>query len=91
MIDKRGAGSKRPIHPMPDEISKALKERGLKQAYALRPPYQRNDYVDWITRAKRQETREKRLLQMLDELENGGRNMGISYKAKKTKYKHPTS
>ena len=37
-------------------------------AYGVRPPYQRNDYIGWITRAKRKETRRRRLDQMLDEL-----------------------
>jgi hypothetical protein len=35
------------------------------------PDYQRNDYLSWITRAKREETQQKRLEQMLDELERG--------------------
>jgi hypothetical protein len=35
------------------------------------PPYQQNDYIGWITRARRPETQEKRLDQMLEELEKG--------------------
>jgi hypothetical protein len=38
-------------------------------AYGDRPPYQQNDYIAWIFRAKRQDTRQKRLQQMLHELE----------------------
>ncbi len=37
-----------------------------------RPDYQQNDYLRWVTNAKRPETRQKRLDQMLDELERGG-------------------
>lgn len=40
-------------------------------AYDARPPYQRNDYIGWIDRAKRPETRTKRIAQMLAELEQG--------------------
>ena len=56
---------------MPDYIRSALNERGLMDAYHSRPPYQQNDYIGWITRAKLQATRQKRLDQMLDELEGG--------------------
>ena len=62
----------RALNPMPDDIRTALDERGLMVAYEARPPYQRNDYLGWIARAKRPETRQKRLEQMLDELEQGG-------------------
>ena len=47
-----------------------LDESGLMEAYQERPAYQQNDYVGWINRAKRQETKEKRLRQMLEELES---------------------
>ena len=62
----------RALNPMPDDVRTALEERGLMAAYEARPPYQRNDYLGWIARAKRPETRQKRLKQMLDELEQGG-------------------
>jgi uncharacterized protein YdeI (YjbR/CyaY-like superfamily) len=39
--------------------------------YESRPAYQQNDYIGWIERAKRQETKEKRLQQMVDELKAG--------------------
>jgi dienelactone hydrolase len=73
---------RRPRYPMPPYIEAALKERGLMAAYQSRPPYQRNDYIGWITRAKRQETRDKRLAQMLDELADGDRYMNMAYNAK---------
>jgi hypothetical protein len=53
-----------------------------------RPPYQQNDYIGWITRAKREETRQKRLTQMLEELQSGAAYMGMAYNAKGSK---PTS
>ncbi len=52
------------------------------EAFQARPPYQRNDYLGWIDRAKRPETRERRLSQMLDELDAGDRYMKMGYHAK---------
>ena len=59
---------KRPANPMSEAVSNALDRAGLREAYDTRPWYQRNDYLGWIDRAKRPETRAKRLAQMLDEL-----------------------
>ena len=70
----------RSIHPMPDFVERALLDRNLMEAYRQRPPYQQNDYIGWITRAKRQETIQKRLVQMLDELEQGDVYMKMEWK-----------
>ncbi|MEW5940914.1 MAG: YdeI/OmpD-associated family protein [Chloroflexota bacterium] len=59
---------KRIRHPMPEFIRDDLSARSLMDAYYARPEYQQNDYVGWVTRAKRKETRQKRLAQMLDEI-----------------------
>jgi len=77
----KGHRPARPRYPMPDFIRDALNERGLIQAYQARPPYQRNDYIGWIARAKRQATKDKRLAQMLDELADGDRYMNMAYRA----------
>ncbi len=74
---------KRVRHPMPGVVRKALAARNLMDAYREPPPYQQNDYIGWITRAKRAETRERRLAQMLDELAAGDRYMKIPYCAKR--------
>ena len=66
---------------MPDFMEAALRERGLMEAYQARPPYQRNDYIIWITSAKREETRDKRLAQMLEELARGDRYMHMAYRS----------
>ena len=73
---------RRPIQPMPDFVREALVETGLMNAYNSRPPYQRNDYLSWIIRAKQEKTRQKRLNQMLDELTAGDSYMGMKYRAK---------
>jgi uncharacterized protein YdeI (YjbR/CyaY-like superfamily) len=67
----------RPRHPMPDVVKQAPEDRGLMKDYGERPAYQQNDYIGWINRAKRQSTKEKRLQQMLDELEVGGVYMNM--------------
>lgn len=72
----------RPIHPMPDDVRRALVEHGVVAAYEARPAYQRNDYIGWITRAKRPETRAKRLTQMLEELAAGDRYMKMAHRGR---------
>lgn len=61
----------RPRHEMPDFIRDTLDTHGLMDAYHSRPPYQRNDYIGWINRAKLEATKQKRLNQMLDKLKKG--------------------
>lgn len=70
---------KRPRYPMPDFFRQALEEHGLMADYLARPAYQRNDYIGWVNRAKRSGTKEKRLHQMLDELEKGGVYMNMTH------------
>lgn len=72
----------RSIHLMPDFVKNALTLNGLFDAYQSRPPYQQNDYIGWINRAKKQETREKRLRQMLAELDDGRLYMKMKYNPK---------
>jgi len=71
----------RPLHVMDKSVNAALKKRGLMEAFRARPPYQQNDYVGWINRAKRPETKKKRLGQMLDELESGDRYMKMKWRS----------
>jgi uncharacterized protein YdeI (YjbR/CyaY-like superfamily) len=67
-------------HKMPDYIRDALNERKLIDAYHARPDYQQNDYIGWIARAKREETKQKRLSQMLEELEGGKLYMNMKWR-----------
>lgn len=64
---------------MPEDVKSALDGRGLMERYEERPFYQRNDYLSWIKRAARDETRTKRISQMLDELERGGVYMRMDH------------
>ncbi len=51
--------------------------------YNDRPPYQKNDYIGWINRAKKDETKQKRLSQMIEELKAGNLYMKMPYHPKK--------
>ena len=81
MADER-SGLRRPRQPMPEFVRRALDERELREAYQQRPPYQQNDYLWWINDAKREETKERRLAQMLDELERGDRYMKMEWRSR---------
>ena len=70
---------KRHIYEMPTDVRDALTKARVMEAYRLRPAYQQNDYVGWIIRAKLPATRQKRIEQMLDELESGGVYMKMDW------------
>jgi uncharacterized protein YdeI (YjbR/CyaY-like superfamily) len=72
---------KRAVLPIPSFVRAALVESKLLAAYRSRPAYQRNDYIGWITRAKREATQLKRIAQMLDELEDGELYMNMKWEA----------
>lgn len=82
-MTERKRPTRRERYPMPDDVLKALKKSELFDAYEERPPYQQNDYIGWINQAKRPETRQKRLDQMLDELKRGDVYMKMAYKPNK--------
>jgi len=69
----------RPTNPMPDDVRDRLEAAGVVDDYDRRPRYQRNDYLGWIARAKRPETREQRIRQMIDELRTGGVYMKMAH------------
>ena len=70
---------KREIHAIPEFVLDALERESLMTAYRERPAYQQNDYIGWINSAKRDETKQKRLRQMLAELEQGGVYMKMDH------------
>ncbi|MEM9707503.1 MAG: YdeI/OmpD-associated family protein [Pseudomonadota bacterium] len=67
---------------MPAFVRDALERQGLMGRYQERPWYQRNDYLGWIARAKRDETKDKRLAQMRDELEAGDVYMKMAWRSR---------
>jgi uncharacterized protein YdhG (YjbR/CyaY superfamily) len=81
--------NKRPRWRMPSDVKATLDVNGLKAAYDERPPYQRNDYLGWIIKAKREETREKRISRMIEELRDGVLYMGMAWKKENAKARSP--
>lgn len=80
-MNKAVSNLKRQRHPMPGFVRQAITERKLMVDYRSRPAYQQNDYIGWIGRAKRMETKARRLQQMLHELEVGGVYMNMKHSA----------
>jgi uncharacterized protein YdeI (YjbR/CyaY-like superfamily) len=76
---------RRPPQPMPPDVAAAIAAHGLGGAYAARPPYQRNDYLAWIGRAKRDDTRAKRIDRMLGELAAEEGYMGMEWRPGRTR------
>ena len=68
---------------MPEDVLELLKAKGVWPDYQARPAYQQNDYLGWISRAARPETRNKRIQQMLEELRVGGVYMKMDHPASK--------
>jgi hypothetical protein len=56
---------------MPGNVHAALEKRDLMAAYLERPAYQKDDYLKWIALAVGAVAKQKRLDQMLEELEKG--------------------
>ncbi|WP_239256842.1 YdeI/OmpD-associated family protein [Listeria ilorinensis] len=75
----QGENLRRTVYPLPKEIEELLIQRELIETYKRRPDYQKNDYIGWIGRARREETRTKRINQMIAELEQGDKYMGMDY------------
>lgn len=64
---------------MQEDIRAALHAEGVSGDYERRPHYQRNHYLGWIEQAKREETRLRRIAQMIAELKRGGVYMGMKH------------
>jgi len=73
---------KREKHKVPLFITSAIEKNNLMKEYKNRPPYQQNDYIGWITRAKKEPTKQKRLQQMLNELKKGNVYMKMRWTSK---------
>ena len=64
----------KPPAKVPDDLSAALaKNKKARTVFEGFPPGQRREYIEWITEAKRDETRLKRLAQTIEWLAEGKR------------------
>jgi uncharacterized protein YdeI (YjbR/CyaY-like superfamily) len=70
---------------MPEDILVLLKSENVFDDFKARPAYQQNDYLGWISRAAKPETRLKRINQMLAELREGGVYMKMGHPASSKK------
>jgi uncharacterized protein YdeI (YjbR/CyaY-like superfamily) len=68
---------------MPAFVRQALLRGKLMEAFRRRPAYQQNDYIGWISRARRADTQRKRLNQMLEELRRGDVYMKMAYRPRR--------
>jgi uncharacterized protein YdeI (YjbR/CyaY-like superfamily) len=65
----------RPELPLPNEFSAALKRAPKAQAYfKTLPPSCRREYIEWISTAKKDQTRERRLAAAIEMLSQGKRH-----------------
>lgn len=74
----------RPRFPMPADVRHALVGHSVLGAYRARPPYQQNDYLGWISRATLEETRMRRITQMVDELTRDDRYMKMPWRSRQS-------
>lgn len=58
---------------VPDDVAAALRSSAAAlAAWQSMPPSHHREFLDWITQAKRPETRARRIAQMVARLEAGG-------------------
>lgn len=72
---------KRQKQELPQYIEEALVSSSVMSDYLKRPSYQQNDYISWVSRAKQETTKQKRLQQMINELKLGGVYMNMDHPA----------
>jgi uncharacterized protein YdeI (YjbR/CyaY-like superfamily) len=69
----------RKINRLPVSLKRRMEQEGVLELYNQRPPYQRNDYLGWIARAKQEATQQKRIEQMIAELKKGNVYMKMKW------------
>lgn len=66
------SGKPKPAPAVPEDLARALaRNRRARQTFEEFSPSHRREYVEWITEAKRQETRERRVAQAVVWLSEG--------------------
>ena len=69
---KRPKSAAKPEAKVPKELAAALaKNKKATAAFAKFPPGQRREYCDWISEAKREETKEKRVALAIEQIAQG--------------------
>jgi uncharacterized protein YdeI (YjbR/CyaY-like superfamily) len=69
---KKKPAEKKKETPVPDYLKKALaKNKKAQTAFTNFPPSHRREYIEWITEAKTEATREKRMVQAIEWIAEG--------------------
>ncbi|MFH0816688.1 MAG: YdeI/OmpD-associated family protein [Methanobacteriota archaeon] len=68
---KAGADRPLPSAEMTPETKRAFRDAGVIRAFERLPPSHRRRYLTWLNDAKRPETRERRLREVVEALRNG--------------------
>ena len=67
----------KPPPPMPDDLAAALKKnKAAKTTWDAFSSSCKREYAEWITEAKREETRQKRVAQAVEWMGRGSRGIG---------------
>ena len=62
------------VHELPDDMHKALRaDMSARATWEDITPLARNEFICWVTSAKKDETREKRIIWMCENLSAGKR------------------
>ena len=70
----RKSGAPKPPPEAPADLAAALKKNArAKATFDAFPPGQKREYIEWLTEAKREETRQKRLTQAIEWMAEGKR------------------
>lgn len=70
-VERRKSAPKKEI-PVPKEFAVALsKNKTTKEVFEKFPPSHKREYLEWITEAKREETRDKRIASAINMLSEG--------------------
>lgn len=65
---------KESLHTTPSDMNMIFKENlKIHEIWKTLTPLAQNEFVCWITSAKKKETREKRILRMIEDLRKGKR------------------
>lgn len=68
----RKSWAPKPMPDLPAELVAALKKnRKARAAFEAFPPSHKREYIDWISQAKREETRQRRLAQAIEWMAEG--------------------
>ncbi|MCB0405549.1 MAG: YdeI/OmpD-associated family protein [Bdellovibrionales bacterium] len=63
-----------PLHKVPTDLGKALNSTSaIKAAWKDLTPLARNEWICWVTSAKKEDTRTKRIKRALEDLAHGKR------------------